>query len=363
MNTFGTNFRVTIFGESHGPAVGVVVDGVPAGLPLDMAGIERELARRAPGRSEYATSRREQDEPEILSGVKDGTATGAPIACFFRNSDTRSEDYPTALRPGHADWTALLKYGVHADLRGGGRFSGRLTAGLVFAGAIARQILSQDGVEIYARMKAIGGVSDAIDLTELTETQSIWAEQLLEVIAQKDFPCADDVEEAFKETILLAREERDSVGGVIEAACFGVPAGTGEPFFDSVESRVAHLLFSVPAVKGVEFGAGFRFPELLGSEANDPLRLEDGKITSRTNRNGGVLGGIANGAPIIVRAAIKPTSSIGLPQQTVDLETLSETTLELTGRHDSCIVPRAVPVVEACLAIALLDLMREGGLA
>jgi len=363
MNTFGTTFCVTLFGESHGSAVGVVVDGVPAGLRLDMTLIERELARRAPGRSEYSTPRMEPDAPEILSGVKDGVATGAPVVCVFRNTDTRPQDYPSSLRPGHADWTALLKYGVHADLRGGGHFSGRLTAGLVFAGAIARQILSQNGVEIFARIKAIGGVSDTIDLTGLTEAQAVWAEQALEMIADKDFPCADDVDEAFRDTILLAKEEKDSVGGVVEAACFGVPAGTGEPFFDSVESRVAQLLFSVPAVKGVEFGAGFRFSELLGSEANDPLGLEDGKIVSRTNRNGGILGGIANGAPIIVRAAIKPTASIGLPQQTVDMKTLSETTLELTGRHDPCIVPRVVPVVEACLAIAILDLMREGGLA
>ncbi|MCL2492909.1 MAG: chorismate synthase [Clostridiales bacterium] len=360
MNTFGTTFCVTIFGESHGSAVGVVVDGVPAGLRLDRALIDRELARRAPGRSEYATPRTEPDIPEILSGVKDGVATGAPIACIFRNTDTRSQDYPSALRPGHADWTSLLKYGVHADLRGGGRFSGRLTTGLVFAGAIAKQILLQDDVEIFARIQAIGGVSDTIKLTGLTETQAVWAEQALREIAQKDFPCADDMEAVFKETILLAKEEQDSVGGVIEAACFGVPAGTGEPFFDSVESRVAHLLFSVPAVKGVEFGAGFRFAELLGSEANDPLELEDGKIVSRTNKNGGILGGIASGAPILVRAAIKPTASIGLPQHTVDMETLSETILELSGRHDPCIVPRAVPVVEACLAIALLDLMREG---
>jgi chorismate synthase len=363
MNTFGTRFRVTIFGESHGPGVGGVVEGVPPGLRIDFERVRRELERRAPGRNEFSTQRREEDAPEILSGVKDGTATGGPIACLFHNRDVRSQDYPSPFRPGHADWTAFVKSRGFEDRRGGGRFSGRLTAGLVFAGALGKQILQERGIQVYARVKRLGGISDGIDLTGAggRGDDPGMFRALLERLAYKDFPCAEEVEAAFKGRILEAKEERDSVGGVIEAVCVGLPAGVGEPFFDSVESHIARMLFAIPGVKGVEFGGGFALADLRGGEANDPIRLEEGCLLSETNRSGGILGGITNGMPLILRAAVKPTPSIGLPQKTVDPSTMTECLLELKGRHDPCIAFRAVPVVEAGVVIALLDLMHEGG--
>jgi chorismate synthase len=370
MDSYGKLFKVTLFGESHGPAVGCVVDGVPAGTSINMTRIEADLARRAPGQGVWATPRAEADAPEILSGVLDGRATGAPIAVIFRNTNTRSGDYAEIpLRPGQADWTSLLKYGGHDDRRGGGRFSGRLTAGLVFAGAIAKQLLAEKGVTVYGRVQAVAGESDDIDLCRsfgdgagvggISE-----AKETLRRIAEKSFPAADEKEAVFLEKIIAAKDAGDSVGGVVEAVCFGLPPGTGEPFFGSVESRVAAMLFSIPAVKGVEFGRGFAIAALRGSEANDPiLPAGHGKsFVSRANNNGGLLGGIANGMPVIVRVAIKPTASIALPQDTVDPKTGAAVKLELEGRHDPCIAPRAVPVVEAGLAIALIDLLIEGGL-
>jgi chorismate synthase len=397
MDSYGKHFTVTLFGESHGAAVGCVVDGVPAGTRLDRARIEADLARRAPGQGPWATPRTEADVPEILSGVLDGKATGAPIAVIFRNTNTRSGDYAEIpLRPGQADWTALLKYGGHDDRRGGGRFSGRLTAGLVFAGAIAKQLLAEKGVTIYGRVQAIAGEADDIDLCRgfgdsadgiSGDARGISeAKETLRRIAEKSFPAADETEDLFLEKIIAAKDAGDSVGGVVEVVCFGLPPGTGEPFFGSVESRVASLLFSIPAVKGVEFGRGFAISALRGSEANDPICIAgSGKscvsvknlsgdtsgsipaanvstFVSATNHNGGLLGGIANGMPVIVRAAIKPTASIALPQDTVDPKTGTAVKLELEGRHDPCIAPRAVPVVEAGLAIALVDLLFEGGL-
>jgi len=293
-----------------------------------------------------------------MSGVKDGVATGSPIACVMKNADARPQDYPSAFRPGHADWTAHVKYGGFADRSGGGRFSGRLTTGLVFAGAIAKALLAARGVEIYGRIKAVAGDTDGIDPC----AEGAPAREELKRIAGKAFPAADDMERVFLDSIASAKDAFDSVGGVVEAVCFGAPAGAGEPFFASVESRIAAMLFSIPAVKGVEFGGGFALSAMRGSEVNDPLFLSESGIATRTNNNGGVLGGLANGMPIIVRAAIKPTSSIGLPQHTVDPAIGAETVLKLEGRHDPCIAPRAVPVVEAGMAIALLDLMMEGGL-
>jgi chorismate synthase len=319
------------------------------------------MTRRAPGQGAYATPRKEADTPAVLSGIKDGVATGAPLTCVIRNTNTRSEDYDALLRPGHADWTALLKYGGNADMRGGGHFSGRLTAGLVFAGAIAKQLLAEKNIKILGRIRAIGGKSDDIDLVSAPLGTGMF--EKLEKISNKSFAAADDCEEMFLDTIEAAKAAGDSVGGVAEVACFGVPAGTGEPFFGSVESRVASMLFSVPAVKGVAFGRGFEIAKQKGSEANDPLVLREGNIVSLTNNNGGILGGIANGMPIIVSAAIKPTASIGAPQRTVDPRSMTEEIINVHGRHDPCIVPRALPVIEAGIAIALLDLMREGGFA
>jgi len=362
MNSFGNRFRITIFGESHGPAIGIVTEGVPAGTQIDFSGIKRDLARRAPGQSEFATPRKEADLPEILSGVKGGYATGAPIACVIRNTDTRPEDYPEALRPGHADWAALLKYRGFDDRSGGGRFSGRLTAGLVFAGALAKQVLAEYGVEVYGRLKAVGDSTDRINLAEIGAADANVVAQLKRISA-KPFPAAETVEERFKEIIRAVKAASDSVGGVIETVCFGAPAGMGEPFFESVESRISAMLFSVPAVKGVEFGRGFGIAGLCGSEANDPIVLRNGQFASLTNNSGGVLGGIANGMPLVVRVAVKPTASIGIPQRTVDPSSMTEAWLEVGGRHDPCIAPRAVPVVEAGVAIAVLDLMMAGGYA
>jgi chorismate synthase len=328
MNSYGKNFRLAIFGESHGPAIGITIDGVPAGFKIDFEKVRADLKRRAPGNSDLTTTRKEADEFEILSGVKDGVATGFPIAITIKNTNTRSSDYDKVLRPSHADWTALLKYGGHADMAGGGHFSGRLTAPLVFAGAIAKQLLREHGTEITAKIVEIEGVSGG-------------------------------GEESFKERILAAKENLDSVGGVIEVISKGVPAGLGEPFFGSVESELAALLFSVPAVKGVEFGAGFGITKLRGSEANDELTVENGRIVSKTNNNGGILGGISNGMPIVVRVAVKPTASIGKEQGSVDPDTMEEVRLSTSGRHDPCILPRALPVMEAVVAIGLYDLFAE----
>jgi len=328
MNTWGHSLRLSIFGESHGPGVGIVIDGLPPGEPVDFEAVAAEMRRRAPGRDETSTARREDDTPEILSGLLEGHATGAPLCAVIRNHDARSRDYDAKLRPGHADWTALLKYKGQADMRGGGHFSGRLTAPLVFAGAVAKQMLARRGVEITGRVVQIGAVTDP---------------------------------DAMRAEILAAKAGGDSVGGVVEAVATGVPGGLGEPFFASLESVTASLLFSVPAVKGVEFGDGFGLAAVRGSQANDELYLEDGHIRARTNHNGGVLGGITNGEPVVVRAAFKPTPSIAKPQRTVDAETMRETEIIVRGRHDPCIVPRALPVVEAALALSVLDCMLMAG--
>jgi chorismate synthase len=359
MDTWGNQFRITLFGESHGHAVGVVIDGLPPGLRIDEGFIAKQMARRAPGQGRYSTARLEADNPRIISGERGGITTGAPLCCLIENTNTRSGDYGTPLRPGHADWTAQLKYGGFAERAGGGHFSGRLTAPIVFAGALARQILSQKEIFVYGRIKQVGDLVDGIDLTDRLVLPGCPEEALLERIAEKPFPAEDEWEQAFKDRILAAKTEGDSVGGVVEAIAIGGMEGAGEPFFGSVESRLSSLLFSIPAVKGVEFGTGFRLACMQGSQANDPLRVQGGRIVSGTNRNGGILGGIANGMPIIVRAAFKPTASIVAEQDTVDPETMEDVRVGVRGRHDPCIVPRAVPVVEACMAIALLDLLLE----
>ncbi|MDR0596356.1 MAG: chorismate synthase [Clostridiales Family XIII bacterium] len=354
MNTWGKIFKVSIFGESHGPAIGAVIDGLPPGLAIDEDYIAKEMARRAPGRDKFSTARKEGDEPRIVSGVKGGVSTGAPIACIIENTNQRSGDYDTPLRPGHADWTGLIKYSTALDRAGGGRFSGRLTAPLVFAGAVAKLVLSGMGIEVFAHIKSIAGVESGMDLIQ----------DELRRVSAKAFPASDEAEQGFKDMIIAAKRDGDSVGGTIEVAAFGVPGGIGEPFFESVESTLSSLYFSVPAVKGVEFGKGFAIADLRGSEANDPLMLAGGRIISAKNDNGGVLGGISNGMPIVARVAVKPTSSIAKPQRTVDPHDggaegahLTETEFTVRGRHDPCIVPRAVPVIEAVTAIGLLDLI------
>ena len=351
-DTWGNRIKLTIFGESHGPAIGIVMDGLPAGLAIDLGPVAKEMARRAPGQSPLATPRREADEVEVLSGLHGGKTTGSALCAVIRNQNTRSGDYNTKLRPGHADWTALLKHKGHADMRGGGHFSGRLTAPLVFAGAVAKQAMP--GVGVYARMAAVGGESFAPPPPVAEEWRKL---------AAKPLPVATDADaEKASALILAAKSDGDSVGGVVEVCAFGVPGGLGEPFFASVESVAAGLFFSIPAVKGVAFGDGFALTALRGSGANDAIRLQDGRLVSPTNHNGGVLGGITNGMPVVARLAVKPTPSIALPQPTVDAATMAETTLETHGRHDPCIVPRCVPVAEAALALALLDCMLlQGG--
>jgi chorismate synthase len=346
MNVWGNKLKLSIFGESHGRVVGMVVDGLPPGESIDPEAISREMRRRSPGRGELSTARSEPDEADILSGLLEGRTTGAPVCGVIYNKDARSKDYDTKLRPGHADWTALLKFCGNADMRGGGHFSGRLTAPLVFAGSLARQVLSHRGVEIFARIVAIG---------KAREEDGPVSPEECRVLSAKEFPASPSAETSMRGEILAAKQEGDSVGGIIEAVVFGLAGGLGEPFFGSMESAVASLIFAVPAVKGVEFGAGFRLSDMRGSEANDALYTQGGTIRARTNHNGGVLGGITNGMPLVVRAAIKPTPSIARPQESVDAMTMQDTTIQVAGRHDPCIVPRAVPVIEACLAICSLD--------
>ena len=344
-STYGENIRLTIFGQSHSPAVGVTIEGIPAGETLDLDALRRFLARRAPGQNAWSTTRRESDEPEFVSGLTGGTTCGAPLTALFRNADTRSKDYGLLARlprPGHADYTAFVKYGEHRDYAGGGHFSGRLTAPLCLAGGVCLQLLAREGIEVISRIAQIGPVRD--DGALLAST------------AEKDFPVVDDEKGAqMRAVIAAAKAEGDSVGGVVECAVLGLPAGLGDPMFDGMENRIARIVFGIPAVKGLEFGAGFGLAALRGSEANDAFAVRDGRIVTETNRCGGILGGITDGMPLVFRAAFKPTPSIAKEQQSVDLETGEEKPLAVEGRHDPCIVPRAVPVVEAAAAVAVYD--------
>lgn len=354
---FGEQFKLTIFGESHGAAIGMVIDGIPAGTPIDEEAIARDMARRAPGNDPTATARKEADRVKIVSGLFEGRATGAPLCGMIENTNTRSGDYAqlrTRMRPGHADYAGQVKYGGFNDPRGGGHFSGRLTAPLVFAGAIARQLLAAKGVTIGAHIAAIGGVADtALDPVHVNQ-------ETLDALSAMRFPLLNTAREAdMRAAVEAARMEGDSVGGVVECAAVGVPAGIGSPFFGSVESIVSQLLFSVPAVKAVEFGDGMALTTLRGSGSNDPMRIQNGRVVCETNHNGGITGGITNGMPIILRAALKPTPSIAKAQETINLETGENVSLSITGRHDPCIVPRAVVVIESALAIALCELMMD----
>lgn len=346
----GAVLRLSVFGQSHAEAVGMTLEGLPAGLPVDLDALQSFLNRRAPGRSDWSTSRREEDSPEFLCGLKDGKTCGAPLTAIIRNRNTRGGDYEqfqNLPRPGHADYTAQLRYGGFQDFAGGGHFSGRLTAPLCIAGGILLQMLEAQGIRVKARIRAIAGIEDDAAFTES--------------VAEKDFPAVSDtVGERMKAAILSARSEGDSVGGVIECIVSGVPGGLGSPMFDGVENRIAQLAFAVPAVKGIEFGSGFQSAGMRGSENNDSYAIEDGHVVTCTNHAGGVLGGITTGMPVVFRVAVKPTPSIAAPQQTVNLDTMQPETLCVTGRHDPCIVPRAVPVVEAVAAIAVADLILEG---
>lgn len=355
-SSWGTKCRISLFGESHGPAIGVVMDGLPAGFAIDYEEILREMRRRAPGRDDLSTPRREEDVPRILSGVYEDKTTGAPLCAVIENTNTRSGDYANLKnrpRPGHADYTGFVRYGGFNDPRGGGHFSGRITAPLVFCGAVIRQILKAQGITVGGHVAAMGGVEDRrFDPVDVTPLQ-------LEELARMPLPLLNPAaEEAMRAAVARAREQGDSVGGILECAVCGLPAGVGNPFFDSLESTLAHLLFSVPAVKGVEFGDGFGLSGMTGSTANDPFCIRKDTVCTRTNHNGGILGGISTGMPVIFRAAVKPTPSIAREQSTVLLDEKIDTTIAITGRHDPCIVQRALPVAEAAAALAVYELLR-----
>lgn len=354
---WGNNIKLSIFGESHGNAIGINIDNLPPGFPLDMEEIMREMRRRAPGKNNLSTARKESDVPEILSGYFEGKTTGTPLCAIIRNSDNKSKDYSKikdVMRPGHGDYPGFVKYKGFNDYRGGGHFSGRITAPLVFVGAICKQILRKSGIEIVAHIKSIGDMEDKsfldCDLDKL----------FINSLKYEEFPLIKkNLEEKMKNEILSARKEGDSVGGIIECMVLGIKAGIGSPFFDSVESTLAHLIFSVPAVKGVEFGMGFDISKMKGSKSNDEYYLKEGKVKTKTNNNGGIIGGITNGMPIIFRVAIKPTPSVYKEQNSINISTMEETTLQIEGRHDPCIVQRAVPVIEGVSAVGILNLIKN----
>jgi len=353
---FGRMLRVSVFGQSHGKAIGVQMDGLPAGEAIDLDALQAFMDRRRPGKNRLSTQRHEADIPLFLSGVENGVTCGTPLCAIIENSNQRSSDYTELAdkpRPGHADYTAWVKWKGQADMRGGGHFSGRLTAPLCIAGGIAKQILARRDIHVGAHLSAVANVGDAVFPLQPTVEQ-------FNAIATKEFPVLDDAAgDAMQAAILAAREAGDSVGGIIECAAIGLPAGLGSPMFDGIENRLAAALFGIPAVKGVEFGAGFAAAGLRGSENNDPFTVENGEILTTQNHAGGILGGITTGMPVTLRVAVKPTPSISKPQQTVSLSRKEDTTLSIQGRHDPCIAHRAVPVVEAVTALVLLDLLLE----
>ena len=353
---FGNNIKLSIFGESHGNAIGITIDGLPSGFNIDLDKINFEMERRAPGRNNLSTARKEGDKVEILSGIFNEKTTGTPLCGIIKNSDKRSKDYSklkNLMRPGHADYTGFVKYSGFNDYRGGGHFSGRITAPIVFAGSICKQILEEKGIKIVSHIKSIYNIEDdSFDYTNISD-------ELINSLPKEELPLINkSLEEKIREKILNAKRSGDSVGGVIECAIINVNPGIGDPFFDSVESVLAHLLFSVPAVKGVEFGEGFNITKLMGSKANDEFYYEENKVKTKTNNNGGILGGITNGMPIVFKVAIKPTASILKPQHTINIQEKIEEELNIEGRHDPCIVQRALPVIESVAAIGILELLK-----
>ena len=349
---------VSLFGQSHAPGIGVTIDGLPAGEAIDLEELQAFLNRRAPGRGPWATTRKEEDRPEILSGLAGGYTCGAPLAALIRNTNTRSGDYDNLRdipRPGHADYTAQVKYGGFQDVAGGGHFSGRLTAPLCIAGGICKQILARKGIYVGAHIAAVGGIPD-----QSYDPVNLDRETLL-APGGRDFPVLDpDAGTRMQGAIAQAKEDLDSLGGLVECAVIGLPAGLGDPMLDGMENRIARLAFAIPAVKGVAFGAGFAVADRRGSQNNDPFYFDEaGQVRTRTNHAGGILGGITNGMPVVARVAVKPTPSIGQPQESVSLSRGENTTLVIHGRHDPCIVPRAVPCLEAAAAIAVYDAWLE----
>ena len=361
---WGKNLKISVFGESHGSEIGVVIDGLEPGFEIDLEEVERQMDRRKPGKNRLSTARKEDDKANIVSGFFEGKTAGTPLCANIKNKDRKSADYTQIrdnFRPGHADYTGFVRYKGFNDYRGGGHFSGRLTAPIVFAGAICRQILEKKGIKIVSHIKSIRNIEDrSFDYTDIDKN-------LIEKLSYSDFPLIDrHLEDSMKDEILKARENLDSVGGKIECAVVGIDAGIGSPIFDSVESVISSMMFSIPAVKGIEFGEGFDISRMYGSESNDEMYVDnEGKILSYTNNNGGVIGGITNGMPIVFTVAIKPTPSISSKQRTVNVADLrsyengdvKNTEIEVNGRHDPCIVQRAVSVIESAAAIAILDMI------
>lgn len=358
-SVIGNNIKLSVFGESHGEAIGCVIDGLPCGIKLDFDKIYADMARRTPGKDKASTPRLEKDVPHILSGVIDGVTTGAPLAMIIENENVKSGDYEnimTVPRPSHSDYPAYVKYCGNNDVRGGGHFSGRLTAPLVFAGAVAKQVLSEKGVTVGAHIKRIGkAADDCFDMNCVDE-------ELLKALNSKQFSVINpSAKEKMRAEIEKYRADGNSIGGEIECAATGLTAGLGGNMFDTVEGALSKILFGVPAVKGVQFGLGFGFAGANAKAVNDGYEIKDGRVALKSNNNGGVLGGITSGAPLIVSVAIKPTPSIVSPQSSVNLKTMKNETLEINGRHDPCIVPRAVPVIEAAVAFGLLDIITNQG--
>jgi len=354
-NSLGKLFTITSFGESHGRCVGIIINGCPAGLAITGEDIQREVDKRKPGIGVMATKRAEEDRVEIFSGIFDGTTTGAPVCLLIWNKDVDSSEYEKTRflpRPGHADYTAFMKYGGFNDFRGGGRFSGRITASFVMAGALAKKLLNLVGIEVLAHTVAIGGIkANPVAFEEIKNVES------------NPVRCADpEAAEAMVRAIEKAKEDGDSIGGIIEGVALNMPVGLGEPVFDTLDGDLAKALFAIPAVKGVEFGSGFSAAGKRGSENNDPFTIRNNRIVTTTNNAGGILGGISNGMPIVVRVAVKPTSSIAKSQETVNMKSMESASLTIKGRHDACIVPRAVAVVEAMMAVTLCDLAMRAGL-
>lgn len=357
MSSWGNGVKISIFGESHGEGIGVVIDGLPSGEKLDFEEIYRQMSRRAPGKDKTATPRLEKDIPEVLSGVLNDTTTGSPLCAVIKNTNTRSGDYGNILscpRPGHADYTGSVRYNGFNDIRGGGHFSGRLTAPLVFAGAVCRQILERRGIKIGAHIFSIGNIKDSsFDPVDIPD-------ELIKRLSGEVFGLIDKNKETrMRELIEECRIQRDSIGGIVECAIIGIPAGVGSPMFGGIENVISSIIFGIPAVKGIEFGTGFAASEMRGSQNNDEFYYDGDTVKTRTNNHGGILGGISSGMPVIFRAAFKPTPSISAEQNTVDLQKHENTKIIIHGRHDPCVVIRAVPVVEAAAAIAVVNILKD----
>lgn len=356
--SFGKNFKVTLFGQSHSEDLGIVIDGISAGYKINKDLIRKNLERRRPGKNKFSTARKEDDDFKIVSGEVDGITCGAPLCALIENKDQRSKDYDNLKdrpRPSHADYPAYVKFKGFNDIRGGGQFSGRMTAPIVIAGSIAEDLLLKRGIKIYSRIKSIGQASDIeLDLKEIKEEK-------FSILKNEDFPVfQNEAREKMQEEILKAKEDGDSIGGIVETFILNMPKGIGEPFFDSLESVISHAVFSVPGIRGIEFGSGFEAAKMHGSSHNDEYYYENGEVKTRTNNHGGIIGGLSSGMPIIFRTAVKPTSSIAKAQNTISLKDKKNVNLKIIGRHDPSIVSRALVAIEMITALAILDLVMEG---